>query len=466
MKDYLYPDFPSLFIRTAILIAFYTGINMGTHVAFTIGFDFPLGPGFHAYIQTHGYLQLMGWAGLFIMGVSIHFLSRLAHLNQPITNLVKRIYHWMVGGLVLRFIAHSFLPYFRQSTYYGFFAWSTMISGLAVCVGIFLYLRFLFTVIKNMEPAKISPNRDIRVFLIMNVIGWIVFAVGSTILLGVMVYTEDVSLMQNWHVFLVDFFLLFTVFPICIGVGLRALPLFMRLPKIDWNVKRFSWIYFGVVVSIIGTKLFYHFIYITVLPKFIYSATFLKNVLLLWFVFKLDILFKTKQDWTEAQNEERIPHRRETRKGFPDYGEFGRFEWLIRSAFIWLVIGLFLDMMIQIGLLFKIQMGIGIDGVRHLWLAGFVSLLIMGMAVRMIPGMTGVMKLKHPNRVAWLAIVMNVSVLFRTLSIALPESMLNIIPNGSVMALRLFGFSGILFLIGLWIFYYIMKPVLAHTKNN
>jgi len=56
----------------------------------------------------------------------------------------------------------------------------------------------------------------------------------------------------------------------------------------------------------------------------------------------LDIIFKTKQDWTEEQNEECVPRRRDPRKGFPDYGGFGRFEWLIRSAFIWLVIGLFL----------------------------------------------------------------------------------------------------------------------------
>lgn len=466
MNNFNKGDFPHFFIKSAILIAFWAGINMGAQVAFFIGFDFPLGPGFHAYIQTHGYLQLMGWAGLFIMGVSIHFLSRLAHMNQPFTQLVKWIHRWMVGGLVLRFVAHSFLPYLRQTNYYGLFAWSTVISGIAVCVGIVLYLRFLFTVINNMERVKMSPNRNIRVLLMMNVIGWTVFAIGSTILLFTMVLTEGVSLMQNWHVFLVDFFILFTVFPICIGIGLRALPLFMRLPKIDWSVKRFSWAYFTIVVVIIGIKLLYHFVYIPVLPKIIYCATFLKNGLLLWFVFKLDILFKTKQDWTEEQNEERVPHRREPRKGFPDYGEFGRFEWLIRSAFVWLVMGLIFDMMIQVGLLFKIQMVIGIDGVRHLWLAGFVSLLIMGMAVRMIPGMTGALQLKHPNRVTWVAIIMNVSVLCRTLYITLPESMLNIVPNGSVVALRLFGISGILFLIGLWIFYYIMKPVLTHTKNN
>ncbi len=87
----------------------------------------------------------------------------------------------------------------------------------------------------------------------------------------------------------------------------------------------------------------------------------------------------------------------------------------------------------------------------------------MGMAVRMIPGMTGAMKLQHPNRVAILAIVVNMAVLFRALTLVLPESWLNIIPNGSIITTQLFGLSGILFMIGLWIFYTIMKPVLKEA---
>ena len=110
-------------------------------------------------------------------------------------------------------------------------------------------------------------------------------------------------------------------------------------------------------------------------------------------------------------------------------------------------------------------MGIGIDGIRHLWLAGFVSLLIMGMALRMIPGMTGAMKLEKPNRVAILSIIMNLSVIFRTMSIVLPESILYSVPNGGLIATRMFGLSGFLFLFGLGIFYYLMKPVLKINQG-
>jgi hypothetical protein len=190
-----------------------------------------------------------------------------------------------------------------------------------------------------------------------------------------------------------------------------------------------------------------------------------KDILIMWFIFKLDILFKSNPPWVADQKKARISHRKEPRKGLPDYGEFGRFEWLIRPAFFWLYIGLFLDILSQIGLITKVQMGIGLDGIRHIWLAGFVSLLIMGMALRMIPGMTGAMKLEKPNRVAYLAIVMNLSVIFRTISIVLPESFLNSVPNGGIIAIRMFGLSGFLFLLGLGIFYYLMKPVLKFNLS-
>jgi hypothetical protein len=461
----MYPDFPSKFIKASVLIAFWAGINMGTHVAFSIGFGFDLGPGYRAYIQTHGSLQLIGWVGLFIMGVSIHFLSRLAHFKFVDENKITLIYRLMVSGLIFRFFFHSILPYFHDSIWYGILSLGVVISATLIAMGIYDYIIFLISIVGSMQPSLFKTNRDIRVFLIMNIIGWVVYAVGSLILTIYMMASHEVSLIHNWHIFLVDFFILFSVFPICFGVGLRALPLFLRLPPIKWNVKKFSLIYFIVIFSLINFKLINHYIYIDWLQELIYSLSILKDMIIIWFIFKLDILNNFTHPRTFENKKERVPYRKELRKGFPDYGEFGRFEWLIRPAFFWLLIGLILDILSQIGLMFKIQMGIGIDGIRHLWLAGFVSLLIMGMALRMIPGMTGAMKLEKPNRVAILSIIMNLSVIFRTMSIVLPESILYSVPNGGLIATRMFGLSGFLFLFGLGIFYYLMKPVLKINQG-
>jgi len=165
-------------------------------------------------------------------------------------------------------------------------------------------------------------------------------------------------------------------------------------------------------------------------------------------------------------DEEKVPHRKEARKNLPDYGEFGRFEWLIKPAFLWLFTGLFLDIIIQYSLLTKRITEISTDGVRHIFLLGFISHLIMGMAVRMIPGMAGIRKLTKPHWVAPLAILSNVAVFQRVFILVLPVQVLSSLPGHIELYNRLFGISGILFLIGLGIFYYIMFPVLKYRKDD
>jgi len=55
------------FIWAALSIALTMGFAIAAHLAFVIGFDFPLGQGFASFIQVHGHAQLMGWTGLFII---------------------------------------------------------------------------------------------------------------------------------------------------------------------------------------------------------------------------------------------------------------------------------------------------------------------------------------------------------------------------------------------------------------
>jgi hypothetical protein len=56
---------------------------------------------------------------------------------------------------------------------------------------------------------------------------------------------------------------------------------------------------------------------------------------------------------------------------------------------------------------------------------------------------------------------MNFSVFFRVLFLIIPRSILNIFPSGGTIAMHLFGTSGIFFLFGLAIFYYLLKPALV-----
>src|SRR3972149_315497 len=89
------------YIWVALATAVFAGFAIGAHLAFIIGFDFSLGRGFAGLVQTHGHVHLVGWAGLFMIGISLHIIPRLA--SVPIANprWIPRILWLMAGGLLL-----------------------------------------------------------------------------------------------------------------------------------------------------------------------------------------------------------------------------------------------------------------------------------------------------------------------------------------------------------------------------
>src|SRR3972149_1882134 len=94
-------EFQIGYIWVALATAVFAGFAIGAHLAFIIGFDFSLGRGFAGLVQTHGHVQLVGWAGLFMIGISLHIIPRLA--SVPIANprWIPRILWLMAGGGLL-----------------------------------------------------------------------------------------------------------------------------------------------------------------------------------------------------------------------------------------------------------------------------------------------------------------------------------------------------------------------------
>ncbi len=402
----------------------------------------------------------MGWTGCFIIGVSLIFLSKLAHIPFRHLHFIPLIYYSMLGGLILRFLCHSIHPYLQNSHYFLFTSAGIIVSGISVFIAVILYGYFLIQVYQSLNPGQKKENRDIRILILIKLLGWIFFSLGIVILEINMVIQNSLSFLQNWHIIFVELFIHFTILSICIAVSIRALPLFMRLPAIDWNVKQFSKIYAVILSLFFCSFALSEFAPLQWLVPFKHGFAIVKDILLIWFIIKLNILFKFKKPWTENQSEERVSRKKPSRLYYPDYGEFGRFEYLIKSAFVWLIIGLSLDALVQSSALLNMKVEISLDGIRHIILAGFTSLLIMGMAVRMVPGLLGKKGIEHPNRVPYLAALVNIAVICRTLLLILPESFYSSFPHMGIILLRMYGVSGILFLSGLGLFYYMMKPVL------
>src|SRR5512143_1205839 len=113
-------------------------------------------------------------------------------------------------------------------------------------------------------------------------------------------------------------------------------------------------------------------------------GSMLEGSALIVFIWELDVLLRRKQPWITSRTPPPpgyVETRKPTRKRYPDYGEFGRFELLILSAFAWLVFGALAAIANGVVTLAGSPALLNPDVERHSITLGFVTLLIFGMAV-------------------------------------------------------------------------------------
>ena len=136
--------------------------------------------------------------------------------------------------------------------------------------------------------------------------------------------------------------------------------------------------------------------------------------------------------------------RRPRRPGLPDYGEFGRFELLVYSAYTWLILAAGSEILNGCMALAGYPSPVGEDAVRHMYLVGFITLLIFGVSVRMLPGFLKKKAVASPALVEatfWLG---NISAVFRVLLLVLPPALLVPIPAIGSLVRCAFGLSGLI----------------------
>jgi hypothetical protein len=123
---------------------------------------------------------------------------------------------------------------------------------------------------------------------------------------------------------------------------------------------------------------------------------------------------------------------------------FGRFDWLIYSAYIWLVLAACSEIVVASLGLAGAGAGISPDAIRHLYVLGFITLLIFGVAVRMLPGLLNQRRVASPGLVAatfWLG---NAAVLCRVLLVGMPPRVWQAVPGAVTGARTAYAVSGML----------------------
>jgi len=347
------------FVKTALIISVTTGCLYGAIKLFQVG----LGGSFDVLskkaIQMHGSSQLVGWVGLYIMGFFYFILPRLKGTTLAGRKWANLSYYLVLAGLIVRALFYV-LEKSDTPVY-------PLIAGLldTGAAGIFLGVC-LKTIRQSTEPKGIQDN-----FILAGIVWFLVSGIIYSILnlqlyLGsfpsknpLVVGSVPPYLFSAWvHLFLMGF-----VFNFIFGISSKTISSFLDTPPVkEVLIRKFFFIYnfslIGYVISALTRIQMIYFITLLLITHFTWL-----------FIGSLRVFEKKVGELDDVQMDR--SHERFIRFG---YG------WLTIS----LGIALFQLMAKDPYALHMLR-----GAANHGYTVGFVSMLMIGLSMKMIPVFTG-----------------------------------------------------------------------------
>jgi uncharacterized protein involved in response to NO len=361
------------------------GFGIAGHLSFVLGFGYPLSPAYPALVQAHGHAQLVGWVGMVVMGTSLYFVPRLASVPVRHPRWIAAI-PWLMGtGLLLRVLGQAVVPSLDP---FAPLRWVVAAGSLLEAGGILAYLALLLGTLPGTGGIASQPAFGaVRPYFGMMVAGWLVYAAVTLVLSVELGRRGGAVLSPAWNDVAVRAFIDLTVLPVALAHSVRVLPMFLALSAAFWPVRAGAYAYLaGVGLLLVPEALAVLGIEATFLGRLGGLGLVVRGAVLLWFTWQLDLLTRRRPVERPARFLFTGPDRAPTRPGLPDCGEFGRFERLVYSAYVWLVCAAGCEVVNGAATLLGRPAVIAPTVVRHMLLTGFISLLIFGVAVRMLPG--------------------------------------------------------------------------------
>jgi uncharacterized protein involved in response to NO len=428
-------------LSSALLMGAGVGFVLATILTLALALHVFLGPWWIAAAQAHGHVQLYGWAGLFVLGVALHFLPRLRGTPLSMPRLVPWILTDLVAGLLLRVLSQ---PLFLIT---GSHIWAILLiaSGVLECVA-------LVTVVSQLGmTARRGPILTTRPAFL----GVFPYLVGAFCALGIASCVNLVSVVQasmsmglvptttdNLNVTLGLFGFLV---PMALAMSAQSLPMYAGLEAFP---RRILWpmagVYFsGLVLASAGMLASSQQ---SPWPGVLNGlGMLLMGIVLLIFISVFMRMMRTRGRLPEkvvrlAPSPE-VATQNYQKHVRVERSTYGPFVALVASAYTWALLGSVLLILDGLSMLFGQTPFFTIDAIHHSLTVGFITLLICGIAPRMIPGFSGG-KIASPSLVSatfWLG---NTAALLRVGSLLLATVLATISFAGGSLYSILFGLSG------------------------
>lgn len=339
----LYPPF----LRTSLLLALLAGFGLITAGLFGFVLGGPAAAlvreRWLALIQAHGAVQLLGWVGLFALGVAYQVLPRMRATRLRAPRLARLSLPLVAAGLLVRLFGQVGLPLPAQ-------AWALVLASLLGLAGLGLFAWVAARTILGSDQPPALPDA-----YLLAALGWVVVGALSTLALAAESLANDSGLLSEpGDSLVVQIWLLGFLGQFILGVGARTLSACLgRRPPVRALLVTAWALWNGGLALMVGAL---------VAPLPVAAGATLRLLAAVAYVAGLRL-------WQFSAP--------------PPGTILGGHEALIRAAFVWLLVGA------GLAAWGSFAPGPAASAARHAWAVGFVSQMVVGVALRILPVFSG-----------------------------------------------------------------------------
>lgn len=347
------------FVKTALIVSVTTGCLYGAIKLFQVGIGGSFDVLSKKAIQMHGSSQLVGWVGLYIMGFFYFILPRLKGTTLVGRRWANLSFYLVLAGLVIRALFYNIEK--SNNPLYPFFA------GLFDTVAAALFLGVCFKTLKQSTEQKGIQDNFLLAGMVWFLVSGIIYSIlNLQLFLGIFPSENPLIagsvppyLFSAWvHLFLMGF-----VFNFIFGISARVISSFLDTPPVrEGMIRKFFWIFnislIGYVISALTRIQTIYFITLLLIAHFTW-----------FFIFSLRVFEKRVGELDDVQMDR--SHER-----------------FIRVGYVWLALSLGIALFQMMSKdPYTVHMLRG--AANHGYTVGFVSMLMIGYSMKMIPVFTG-----------------------------------------------------------------------------
>ncbi len=346
------------FFKTAILMALTIGVTVGAIVLTYIGKNQNFHYVLHKLVQTHGHAQLFGWVGLCIIGFAYYIVPRVKNVELKYRELTTTSFWLVVTGTVIRIFAQ---PYANELTNI-----LLPISGLLEFMAVALFAFIIFSTVLASQEKKEPYDK----FIMAGVIWFLVCGFMNFIMDVYMFATDTNEIPRTFYSPFVHVFLLGFVFMFIFAVNIRTVYAFLDVgtARVRAVNTTFWLLNLTIPVYFISHTFNYNSPF---LLKVSYLTIYLAAFSILLFVYGIRVFEKSTKELDDVVMDR-------------------SYSKTIRAAYVWLIIGVLILGAKPFFNAFSESQYLFHGAANHAIAVGFVTLMIIGYASKMVPTFKGV----------------------------------------------------------------------------